>query len=109
MDAKRNKGSALQARVNRKLEALNMMDEVSKIKNLINWVIFDVFEPELTTDAARERVFNKLKEGPAAKNEAPVVPAKRGRGAPKKASKMTGSSETMKTLVGKLITNTAGH
>jgi hypothetical protein len=45
---------------------MNMNDQLGELKDLINWVIFDVIEPEINTDAARERVYNKLKAGPAA-------------------------------------------
>ena len=60
---KGNRKSALQSRVNRKLEALSLTDQIGELKDLLIWVVFDVFEPEITTDAARERIANKLKAG----------------------------------------------
>ena len=55
----RNQKSALQSRVNRKLEALNLQGNVDKLQKLAMYIIFDVFEPELT-DAGRERAHHML-------------------------------------------------
>ena len=55
----RNQKSALQSRVNRKLEALSLQGNVDKLQKLAKFIIFDVFEPELT-DAERERAHHML-------------------------------------------------
>jgi hypothetical protein len=102
----RNQKSALQSRVNRKLENLNLQGNVGKLKDLLNWIIFDVFEPEINSVAARERIHNKLKAGPGGETPAAANTPKStpGRGVVQK-SKGKVTTEVLKKDVAALVDN----
>jgi hypothetical protein len=101
----RNQKSALQSRVNRKLESLNLQGNIGKLKDLLNWIIFDVFEPEINSDAARERIHNMLMAGPDGETPAAMNTPKttRGRGVGQKSKAKKVTTEVLKKDVAALV------
>ena len=88
---------------------MNLKQNVEKLTNLIDWVIFDVLEPEIHTDAARQRIHNKLQTGPpdsdtSADNTLRMTTG-RGRGVAQK-SKGKVTTEVLKKDVAALIDRT---
>ena len=51
---------------------MNLQGNLGKLTDLLNFIIFDVIEPELT-DAARERVHHMLQAGPPTNGETPAA------------------------------------
>ena len=94
----RNQKSALQSRVNRKLESSIQQANVDKLTNLLNKVIFDDFDPELS-DAQRQRIQNRLQAKLQSDSEIPVANTpKQTRGRKAKAT-----SETLNKVLANLI------
>ena len=88
---------------------MNLNENIEKLTNFIDWIIFDVFEPEIQTDAARQRIHNKLQAGPPnsetpADNTPKMTPG-RGRGVAAK-SKVKVTTEVLKSDVKALVEKT---
>ena len=59
VDQIRNQMSALQNRIDRKLEVMNLQDNIQKMKELLKFVS-NTFIPAINSDKARKRIHSQL-------------------------------------------------